>query len=103
MSTVPEDPENGVKDPQNKVIAERTDVLRSGLLERSKSAAFVGRLGGNQEFVDTTQNVSNGEPDAVPGMTLRQQLALQSFLHIPLWKAAAIEGMGKGNRVIVLP
>lgn len=97
MSAVAGDPENGVKDTQNKVTNEKIDALRNEPLKRSKSAAFVGRLGGNQEFVDATQNALHGEPDAVPGMTLRQQLALRSFLHIPLWKAAAIEGVGKGS------
>jgi len=60
---------------------------------------FIGRLGGNQEFVLDRHNVANAEilreqPDSAPCMTLREQFDLQGFRSLGLWKAAAIEGFG---------
>lgn len=61
--------------------------------------AFIGRLGGNQAFVVDrndpryTRELAK-EPDAAPGMTLKQQFDMRPFLTMGLWKAAAIEGFG---------
>lgn len=60
---------------------------------------FIGRLGGNQAFVLDPNNAANAstlklEPDAAPGMTIRQQLDLKGFRSIAIWKAALMEGVG---------
>ena len=62
-------------------------------------APFIGRLGGNQQFVlnrDDPQyeRFLQQAPDAAPHMTLREQLDCRPFKNIGLWKAAVIEGMG---------
>ena len=64
------------------------------------STSFAGRLGGNQEFtVKRHDNASSEilaiEPDAAPGMTLKQQFNLTPFRTLGLWKSAMIEGFGK--------
>lgn len=102
MSTIEKDPEHAVKNSaHSSAPTEQGNILRKRTGTRAGSA-FVGRLGGNQEFIDVTLTLSDApesqtEPDAAPGMTLRQQLALRSFLHVPLWKAAVIEGMGQSS------
>jgi hypothetical protein len=61
---------------------------------------FIGRLGGNQEFVLDRHNAANAEilreqPDSAPCMTLREQFDLGGFQNLGLWKAAVIEGIGQ--------
>lgn len=60
---------------------------------------FVGRIGANQAFVLDPNDAANAsalerEPDAAPGMTLKQQFDLRGFTNISLWKAAIAECMG---------
>jgi hypothetical protein len=60
---------------------------------------FIGRLGGNQEFVLDRHNAANAEilreqPDSAPCMTLREQFDLQGFRSLGLWKVAVLEGFG---------
>lgn len=60
---------------------------------------FIGRLGGNQAFALDRNNAKNAstlelEPDAAPGMTLRQQFDLRGFKSAAIWKAALMEGVG---------
>jgi hypothetical protein len=67
---------------------------------RANTNPFIGRLGGNQVFVLDRNDAANAEllkeqPDAAPYMTIRQQLDLNGFKNLGLWKAALIEGMGK--------
>lgn len=64
------------------------------------SRPFIGRLGGNQEFVLDRHNTANAEvlreqPDSAPCMTLKEQFDLRGFRNIGLWKAALIEGIGE--------
>ena len=74
----------------------------SKVLKPLNEATFAGRLGGNQEFLASAGDLdSDEEPDSVPGMTLRQQLSLRSFRHLPLWKAAIIECFGKLRKYCV--
>ena len=61
---------------------------------------FAGRVGGNQAFILDRDVASNAAvlqdvPDTVPGMTLAEQFDLRPLRNIGLWKAAALEGMGK--------
>jgi hypothetical protein len=67
---------------------------------RANTNPFIGRLGGNQEFVLDRHDAANAEllkeqPDAAPYMTIRQQLDLNGFKSLGLWKSALIEGMGR--------
>jgi hypothetical protein len=67
---------------------------------RANTSPFVGRLGGNQEFVLDRNDSANAEllkeqPDAAPYMTIREQLDLNGFKNLGLWKSALIEGIGK--------
>lgn len=60
---------------------------------------FIGRLGGNQAFVLDPKDVANAsilelEPDAAPGMTVKQQFDLKGFKSLGLWKAALVESFG---------
>lgn len=68
-------------------------------LARGGSTPFIGRLGGNQEFVlnrdDADSAVIRSQPDAAPGMSLKEQFDLKPFTTPGLWKAAVIEGVGK--------
>ncbi|KAF2153672.1 MIP transporter [Myriangium duriaei CBS 260.36] len=61
-----------------------------------KVAPFAGRLGGNQQFVADQGNegLLEKDPDAAPGMTLREQFDLRQFRTWSLWKSAMVEGMG---------
>jgi hypothetical protein len=66
---------------------------------RANTRPFVGRLGGNQEFVLDRNDSANAEllkeqPDAAPYMTIREQLDLKGFKNLGLWKSALIEGIG---------
>ena len=68
-------------------------------LQRSYTAPFAGRLGGNQTFIVDRDDVSSAVvlqdvPDASPGMTLAEQFDLGPLRSIRLWKAAVLEGMG---------
>jgi hypothetical protein len=67
---------------------------------RANTRPFVGRLGGNQEFVVDRNDSANAEllkeqPDAAPYMTIREQLDLNGFKNLGLWKSALIEGIGR--------
>lgn len=68
-------------------------------LAKGGSTPFVGRLGGNQAFVldrnELDSAVLKAEPDAAPGMSLKEQFDLRPFQTIGLWKAAFMEGVGK--------
>ncbi|KAJ8607850.1 hypothetical protein MRB53_040043 [Persea americana] len=73
---------------------------------RASAPAFIGRLGGNQEFIVDRHDATNAtivakEPDAAPGMTLREQFDLAPFLTPGLWKAAAVEGFGEHVVIIM--
>lgn len=64
------------------------------------SLHFAGRLGGNQAFTIDPKDADNAsiladEPDAAPGMSLKQQFDLRPFKSIGLWKVAMVEGFGK--------
>jgi hypothetical protein len=68
-------------------------------LQRSYTAPFAGRLGGNQAFIIDRDDASSvavlqDVPDASPGMTLAEQFDLGPFRSVRLWKAAVVEGMG---------
>lgn len=59
------------------------------------SLAFIGRLGGFQQFVVNRHDAGNGallakDPDAAPGMTLAEQFDLRPFATPDLWKAAVM-------------
>lgn len=103
-SSIEEDPEHGVeKSPAAGVALRSLEESRRRAQMREGSASFIGRVGGNQEFVDVNHSPLDElgydtEPDAIPGMTLKQQLSIRSFSHIRLWKAALIEGVGQFNR-----
>ena len=100
-SSVEEDPEHGVETyPAAEVALRNLGKSRRRAQMREGSASFIGRVGGNQEFVDINHSPSDEldsgtEPDALPGMTLKQQLSFRSFSHVRLWKAALIEGVGQ--------
>ncbi|KAJ5146131.1 uncharacterized protein N7515_000695 [Penicillium bovifimosum] len=60
---------------------------------------FAGRIGANQEFsVDKTNSAHiellQQSPDAAPWIPLKDALSLRHFLHVALWKAAAVEAIG---------
>ena len=64
------------------------------------SYSFAGRLGGNQLFTlnrsdDAARKFLAGEPDAAPGMSLKEQFDLRPFRSLGIWKAAIIEGVGR--------
>lgn len=66
---------------------------------RTNTNPFIGRLGGNQGFVldrndPANTSVLKATPDAAPYMTLKEQLDLNGFTYLSLWKAALAEGMG---------
>jgi hypothetical protein len=68
-------------------------------LQRSYTAPFAGRLGGNQAFIVDRDDASSAVvlqdvPDASPGMTLAEQFDLGPLRSVRLWKAAVLEGMG---------
>lgn len=61
--------------------------------------SFAGRLGGNQLFTldrhdEATRKLLAKEPDAAPGMSLKEQFDLRPFRTAGLWKAAIVEGVG---------
>ena len=71
-----------------------------------KSPAFAGRLGANRAYVvrrdDTKQSERlSGEPDAIDGMTLAEQMDLRPFATLALWKATFLEGCFEWNRALV--
>lgn len=73
---------------------------RSGHVLRSNPQPFIGRLGGNQEFVLDRSDAANAPilkelPDAAPYMSMREQFDLRPFRSPGLWKAAIVEGVGK--------
>ncbi|KAK7415031.1 hypothetical protein QQX98_006169 [Neonectria punicea] len=66
---------------------------------RNNIQPFAGRLGANQSFIlDRALAGNEGplekEPDAAPLIPLRELLDLRPILHVNLWKAACIEGIG---------
>jgi hypothetical protein len=78
----------------------RPNSIVSKLSYNTTTRPFIGRLGGNQEFVIDRHNAANAEilreqPDSAPCMTLREQFDLGGFRNLGLWKAAVIEGVGK--------
>jgi len=80
--------------------AHSTMALHRSNPSRTNTTPFVGRLGGNQEFVLDRNDSANAEllkeqPDAAPYMTIREQLDLKGFKNLGLWKSALIEGIGK--------
>lgn len=104
------------QDPNNSQIdAERTinhdgNSSNSPILTPSYNPTtkpFIGRLGGNQEFVLDRHNTANAEilreqPDSAPCMTLGEQFDLEGFQNLGLWKAAVIEGVGQYSPFISL-
>jgi hypothetical protein len=69
-------------------------------LYKAATIPFVGRLGGNQEFVVDRNDPHNttllrNVPDAAPYMTIRQSFDLRGFRELDIWKAALMEGVGK--------
>ena len=95
----PEKVENG--QPHSHSTSHRFQTIRQ-TISATPSSAFIGRLGGNQEFVIDPDNAANAKilertPDAAPGMTLRQQFDCKPFVYLGLWKAAFIEGVGKSG------
>lgn len=80
-------------------IPVRLEWLNTDTRYGSTAHPFVGRLGANQAFVLDPNSAANAstlerEPDAAPGMTLKQQLDLRPFETLALWKAALVECMG---------
>lgn len=66
----------------------------------SNTTPFIGRLGGNQEFVLDRGDAANAgilkeQPDSAPCMTLREQFDLVGFRSSGLYKSAMIEGIGR--------
>ncbi|KAH8683972.1 aquaporin-like protein [Ilyonectria robusta] len=64
---------------------------------RSNVHPFAGRIGANQSF--TLDRSDDGEllekePDAAPLMPIKELMDLGPLLHVNLWKAAFIEGVG---------
>ncbi|KAL6408822.1 hypothetical protein AUP68_07768 [Ilyonectria robusta] len=64
---------------------------------RSNVHPFAGRIGANQSF--TLDRSDDGEllekePDAAPLMPIKELIDLGPLLHVNLWKAAFIEGVG---------
>lgn len=93
-SPLNEDLEKSNAQPASSTFAESK--RRKGV----NATPFVGRLGGNQAFVIDPNDAHNAsllaaEPDAAPGMSLKQQFDLRPFLSLGIWKAAVIEGVGK--------
>lgn len=75
-------------------------VLSNSPSYNTTTRPFIGRLGGNQEFVLDRHNAANADilreqPDSAPCMTLKEQFDLRGFRNIGLWKAALIEGVGE--------
>ncbi|KAF2660890.1 MIP transporter [Lophiostoma macrostomum CBS 122681] len=63
------------------------------------SRPFAGRIGGNQEFTLSPEDLSfpgivSKVPDAAPTFTWQQSFSLQAFSDVELWKEATIEGVG---------
>ncbi|KAK3100870.1 hypothetical protein LTR53_018875, partial [Teratosphaeriaceae sp. CCFEE 6253] len=52
------------------------------------------RIGGNQEFVASDEDLLKKQPDAAPISRLRDSLRLSGFLNLELWRMAIIEGWG---------
>lgn len=78
---------------------ENTEAGTPNRLYKPSTHPFAGRIGGNQEFVvdkdhEDCDKILSKSPDAAPGMSLSEQLSLTGFTHLPLWKAAVMEGMG---------
>jgi hypothetical protein len=97
-TTQPRDVEKSVNN--NAHGAESLTAVRPSNSSKANTNPFIGRLGGNQAFVLDRHDAANAEllkeqPDAAPYMTIRQQLDLNGFKNLGLWKAALIEGMGK--------
>lgn len=64
--------------------------------------SFAGRIGGNQIFTvnrhdEASRKLLAKEPDAAPGMTLKEQFDLRPFRTVGLWKAAIVEGVGEAQ------
>lgn len=83
---------------------EKAPVVTAKILDIPKYA-FVGRLGGNQEFT-LRRDAANAhllakEPDAAPGMTLKEQFDLRPFTTLGIWKAALMEGAGSFSLVFL--
>ena len=62
---------------------------------KTASSSFAGRIGGNQAFIVDRHDGSNtallrNEPDAAPGMSLKEQLDIRPFRAVGLWKAAMV-------------
>ena len=70
------------------------------IAQQSSPTPFIGRLGGNQQFVLDRSDPRNGAvledaPDAAPYMTLLEQMDLRPFRSVGLWKAGIMEGLGR--------
>ena len=64
-----------------------------------ENSPFAGRMGGNQTFILNRRDKNNkhllaANPDAAPGMSLKDQFNLKPFQTLGLWKAAVVEGIG---------
>lgn len=69
---------------------------------RCNVTPFAGRLGGQQTVIldrddEKNRQILKEAPDAAPYMTFKEQYDLRPFQALGLWKAAAIEGMGKAS------
>ncbi|KAF7553700.1 hypothetical protein G7Z17_g3468 [Cylindrodendrum hubeiense] len=67
-------------------------------LYRNNVHPFAGRIGANQSFTidpnSDNDSVLEKEPDAAPLMPIMELMDLRPLLHVNLWKAAFIEGIG---------
>ncbi|KAH7121601.1 aquaporin-like protein [Dactylonectria macrodidyma] len=66
---------------------------------RNNVHPFAGRIGANQSFtldpsLSDFGELLEKEPDAAPLMPVRELMDLRPLLHVNLWKAAFIEGIG---------
>jgi hypothetical protein len=64
---------------------------------RVANAPFAGRIDTNQEFAELSLEDSEllkRTPDAAPRVPWSQMLSPGQFLHLDLWNAAIIEGVG---------
>lgn len=72
---------------------------RTSLPAPNPPLPFAGRIGANQQFSLDKNNCTNRDilekyPDAAPLIPVRDSLSLKGFLQFPIWRAAAVEGVG---------
>ncbi|KAF2716100.1 MIP transporter [Polychaeton citri CBS 116435] len=71
---------------------------------RIADATFAGRVGGNQEFIASPDNISllERQPDAAPLRSLTASFNLDNFADGDIWRMALLEGLGSMLLIFLL-